>query len=467
MPDITSFSASELAGRIAAGEVGPCEVCQAFLDRIEEFDPALNCFLTVDPEQVIEDAKRAETMVASGEPVGPLHGVPIGIKDLEDTRGLRTTFGAAAYADNVPQTDSLLVERLRRAGAIVLGKTNTPAFGLLGETKNRLASDCVNPWNRGYATGGSSGGSAACVAARLAPLASGTDAAGSITGPAAMCGVVGFKPTTGRVPIHPNAGDSLSFLAAGPLSQTVEDAALFLSVVAGYSALDPIALRDPPSDYVAAMREDPGTLRMAFSPDFGQFPVDEDVAALTQDGAGAFRECGWSVETTTTTFPDPWQSYLPIYFSDTRASIGDFMRRHGDELYPETLAEFRGSEELTGADLARAWHDRHVFRAAIDTFFEDFDLLLTPATATAAFPVGELPTDIGGQSVKADWRTFMPFSIAWNLTGRPVASVPCGLTDDGLPAGLLIIGRFGDDVTVLHAAEAFETLRPWPSPPEI
>lgn len=461
---ITSLGAQELARGIASRDLGPREVCRAFLDRIEEVDSNLNSFLTMDAQSVMADAARAEKQICDGEPLGLLHGVPVAVKDLEETRGLRTTFGAAAYAANVPAADSLLVKRLRSAGAIILGKTNTPAFGLLGETKNRLGPDCVNPWDQRLTVGGSSGGSAACVAAHLAPIATGTDAAGSITGPAAMCGVFGFKPSLGRVPIHPNAGDSLSFAAAGPLSRTVADAALFLSAVAGYSDADPVALREPPFDYVAALADSGERLRLAFSPDLGLFPVDEEVATLSRLGAEAFREFGWPLCTPGMTLPDPWMSYLPLYFSDAQISIGDFLRDHADELYPETRAEFTGSENLTGADVARALHHGRIFRAEVNRLFEEFDLLITPATATTAFPIGQPPTEIGGQKVEADWRSFMPFSIPWNLTGQPVGAVPCGLTTAGLPVGLLIIGRFREDATVLRAAAKFEAARPWPGP---
>lgn len=463
--EIHHYGAVRLAAMIAARELGAAEVCEAFLRRIERFDGELHAFLTVDPSYAISQAKDADRRAASGEHLGALHGVPVAVKDLEETIGLKTTFGAEAYRENAPHSDSLLVRRLRGSGAIILGKTNTPAFGLLGETKNRLGKATANPWRMDHVPGGSSGGSAACVSAGMAPLATGTDTAGSITGPAAMCGTFGFKPTLGLVPIHPNGGDSLSFNAAGPISRNVPDAALFLNAVAGFSLMDPIALKDRPIDFLAELESALGPLRLGFSPDLGRFAVDEEVADLCRAGATALAESGCTLSEVQIHLPDPWDAYLPIYLADTALSVSKFTREHPGELFPETIAEIDEAERISPADVARALNARHVFRARVERIFHNFDLLITPATATTAFPMSDPPDTIGGRSVEPGWRTFMPFSVAWNLAGNPTASVPVGTTQAGLPVGMMLIGRSREDITVLRAALALESTRPWGAPP--
>jgi amidase len=462
-------SARRLAERIRAREVSPTEVAEIYLERIAALNPTLNAFLTVDEEAVRADARAAEQALADGDATGPLHGVPVAVKDLEDTRGLRTTYGAGPYADNVPDADTVLVERLRAAGAIVLGKTNTPPFGLLGETKNNLGDHCRNPWDATRTTGGSSGGSAAAIATDLAPLATGTDSAGSITCPAGMCGVFGIKPSHGRVPMFPNYGDSLSFNDGGPLTRSVEDAALMLSVLAGHDPRDPVSLREPAPDFLAAVDAPLGAVRIAYSPDLGHFAVDREVRDVTAAATRAFGELGCEPEQATPQVQHPLDGYGTIYQSDAQASLADYYRDHADDLFPETVREIEGADRITGAEVAAAFGRLRRFQADMAEFFARYDLLLTPATAVPAFPVGEPPAVIDGVSVEAGWQTFMPFQIPWNVTGQPVANVPCGFSADGLPIGLLIVGPVGGEALVLSAAAAFERLRPWAGglPPQV
>ena len=258
--DLAFAPAWQLRDMIASKEVSPVELVDLYLQRIERMNPQLNSYLTVVDDLARSEAVKAEEAISRGETLGPLHGMPIAIKDLEQTRGIRTTMGSLIHKDFVPDEDSIEVERLRAAGVIILGKTNTPEFGLLGESKNRLGDHCRNPWDTRCTTGGSSGGSAAAIASGLAPLSTGSDSAGSITNPAGFCGVYGIKPTLGRIPCWP-LGAPYLFTHYGPLTWTVKDAALMLQVTAGHDRRDPMAIREAPPDYLAALEVPLGELK--------------------------------------------------------------------------------------------------------------------------------------------------------------------------------------------------------------
>jgi aspartyl-tRNA(Asn)/glutamyl-tRNA(Gln) amidotransferase subunit A len=434
------------------------EVVEAFLERIAAYDHLLHSYITVAAAEARAAAAAADERVRAGEEqLPPLLGLPVAIKDLEYTRGIRTTFGSVAYDDFVPSEDAITVERLRRAGAIVLGKTNTPAFGMYGETKNRLGDDCCNPWALEYTSGASSGGSAAAVAAGLTAAAMGTDAAGSINGPAGMCGVYGFKPTHGRIPTYPNPGDSLLFLDSGPMTRYVDDAALLLSVLAGHDQRDPVSLREPPPDFAAALSASVAGLDVAVSLDLGHFKVDPEVRAGVERAARALEELGANVTFADPPISNPFDIYMPLYLSDVRTVRGDLFRTRPDDLYPATEQEFRMAEALTVEDYVRALNALWAFRAALDDFFENYDLLLTPTAAVTAFPRGRPPEFIDGVAVTPDWTTFLPFLIAWNMTGQPAASLPCAFSSADLPIGVLVVGRRNRDDLVLTASAALES----------
>ena len=465
------MSAVETAAAIRARRISSVEATRACLERIERHNPTLRAFLTVCGERALEDAARADAAVKAGDRKGALLGVPIAVKDLHETAGLRTTFGLAARAEHVPDADCVMVERLRAAGAVIVGKTNTPALGMLGESKNRLGPDSVNPFDPGRTSGGSSGGSAAAVAAGLVPWATGSDSAGSITQPAAFCGVYGTKPSHGRVPTWPNPGDSLLFADNGPLSGTVADAALMLAVSAGHDRRDPISLRAPPPDFVGAAAAGARTarggdrplagLRVAWSPDLGHFSVDAEVRDITEDAARRFEDLGATLVDVTPKTEHPFEVYMPIYISDLEYTLGDDLAHIEDELYEESRREFDEYRLPSAASLV-AFRNRLLhFRAAMADLFEDCDLLLTPATAVLPFPIGDPPSRVGGRDVQPGWMTFMPFQITWNMTGQPTASLPCGQSAGGLPVGLLAAARRGREDTLLRVSAAYEVARPW------
>lgn len=440
-------NAVELAARIRAREISPVEVVRDALDRIERLDPALRAFVTIDPEGALAAAREAERT----PPVGPLHGVPVAVKDLSLTRGLRTTFGSLLHRDFVPDQDSVSVERLRRAGAVIVGKTNTPEFGWKGVTDNRLGPPTVNPWNRERTAGGSSGGSAAAVAAGMVPLAEGTDGAGSIRIPAAFCGVVGMKPTFGRVPRHPVPDLYYTLSHTGPLTRTVADAELMLEVLAGPDPRDPWCLTE-------AMGEALPPRRVAWSPDLGYARVEPEVARVA---LAAARKLPWELEEAHPGFPDPEDVELGIWCTVYAARFGELDPAQRGLMDPGLVEVIDQGMRMPASELARGSLARTRLWETVERFFRTYDLLVTPTMPVVAFPASQqhpLPVD------KPTLFGWTPFTYPFNLTGLPALTVPAGLTSEGLPVGLQIIGRRGADRQVLAAGAAFEQAAPWPFP---
>jgi Asp-tRNA(Asn)/Glu-tRNA(Gln) amidotransferase A subunit family amidase len=455
--DAARWSAETTARLIAEREVSAVEVMDWTLERIArlEREPGLKAFVTVAADSARAAAADADRAVAERRELRALHGVPVGIKDLEWTAGIRTTYGSPAFRDFIPAEDSIVVERLRGAGAIVVGKTNTSEFGLLGETRNQLVGETRNPWDRTRTVGGSSGGSAAAVAADMIAIAIGSDTGGSITCPAAMCGVFGMKPSRGLVPSWPDPGDSRILLDSGPITRSVRDAETMLGVLAGPDARDPISCL---AGALSAASSAP--LRIAWSPDWGRLAVDPEVRSATAAAASVFERLGHHVELGAPAVGDPFEILGPIVAADTQV----LLEREGlalSDLSADAAAEVEmlGTPPLT--EYVRALHALTKFRQAVDAFFERFDLMLTPATAVPAFPLAEPPAQIEGKSVDPRWTTFMPFQAPWNLAGQPTASLPCGRTSGGLPLGVLVSGPRGSDWTLLRACAEFEQAAPW------
>ena len=461
--DLSFTPARELQRLIASKQFSPVEVTELCLSRIDRLDSELNSYLTVIGEEAIIAARSAEEAVVKGDSLGPLHGVPVSIKDLEMTKGIRTTGGSSVFRDRIPNEDSVVVERVRAAGAIILGKTNTPEFGLLGHTENRLGDHCRNPWNTERTSGGSSGGAAAGVAAGLCALATGSDGGGSIRIPASFCGVYGIKPTLGRVARYSRAGASPivnHFSQSGPLSRTVRDSALLLQVVAGHDPRDPGSLRDEPADYLAAADGPIKGLRAGWSPDFGGYPIDPEVGDTASKAARVFEELGCTVEEVDLSFDPVSNTFWTLFCTALYAGYGQLLESRSDELtwYARESLEFGAS--VSGADYAKALGQMDRVKAQFTDLFEEYDLLLSPTMAVTAFPVGEPPSEIGGREVDSFWG-FNPFNFPINMIGNPAASIPCGFSSEGLPIGLHIVGRSKDEATVIAASAAFEEARPW------
>ena len=464
MDDNIAFApASEQGELIARQEISPVELTELYFRRIDQLDSRLNSYLTLIHDEAMQTAKAAEESVTRGEALGDLHGLPISIKDLETTKGIRTTGGSLAYRDRVPDEDSIVVERVRRAGAIILGKTNTPEFGLLGVTENRLGDHCRNPWNTERTSGGSSGGAGAAVVAGLCSLATGSDGGGSIRIPASFCGVYGIKPTLGRVPRYAGANAPAlanHFSQPGPMTRTVRDSALLLQVLAGHDARDASSLREAPPDFVGALDRDVAGLRIAWSPDFGYAAVDPEVVEVTSRAAQVFEELGCSVSDSGLELDSPFDVFWNMFSINAFASYGHLLEHQADQLTTYGRECIEHGATVTGADYARALGYIDRLKGRFADLFETNDLLLSPTMAVPAFPVGQPPSEISGREVHPFWG-YLPYTYPINMIGNPAASVPCGFSSDGMPIGLHIVGRVGDEATVLAASAAFERARPW------
>ena len=401
----------------------------------------------------------AERAYAGGD-APPLAGIPTSIKDLTPTRGVRTARGSLIDPDWVPEEDAPVVERLYAAGAVMLGKTNTPELGWKGDSGNRVFGPSFNPWNLVKTPGGSSGGAAAAVAAGLGPLAQGSDGAGSIRIPAAFCGIFGLKPSFGLVPQYPpSAVGDLSHL--GPMTRTVRDAAMMLTAMAGADARDRLSWSSG-IDYTRDLDAGVRGLRVAWSPTLGYAPVASDVLEKTERAAMAFRELGCEVEQVDPKLPDPaaildviWSGSLAGYFAGRLDEVGHL-------LDPGLLAVLERAASLSAVDLAHALQQRNAYYTGVRQFMDlqRFDLLLTPTLPVTAFTAG-LDEPDGWQRATLAPLDWTPFTFPFNLTGQPAATVPCGFDRSGLPIGLQIVGRWRDDSTVLRAAAAFESAMPW------
>ena len=460
--ELAFMSARELSRAIRGRRVSAVEVAEAFYRRIEALDPQLHSYLALCPEQAMADARAADDAVARGWALGPLHGIPISIKDLEMSKGIPTTLGSALFRDRTPEVDSVVVERVKAAGAVVLGKTNTPEFGQSGTTENELGEPCRNPWNTAYTPGGSSGGAGAALAAGLCAIATGSDGGGSIRIPASFSGVFGIKPSQGRVPRYGGYGRPAAnhFSQSGPMTRTVADTALLLQVLAGPDSRDPGSIRETPPDFSAGLCLGVRGMRLAWSPDLGYAGVDPEVAAVTARAARVFEELGAVVEDAPLRLDDPFDAFFDVFATAAYTSYGHLLEQHRGEFSPPGLRSIEHGAGVTGAGLSRALLRVDQLGRQMEDFFDTYDLLLTPTMATPAFEIGQRPAVIGGKEVDPHWG-FLPFTYPINMTGQTASSVPCGFSSDGLPIGLHIIGPRRAEAKVLQASAAFENARPW------
>lgn len=458
------LSATDLLQLIASKQVSPVELTELFLRRIDRLDPQLNAFLLVTHDKAMRAAKAAEEAIARGDSLGPLHGLPIAIKDSQMTKGVRSTSGSVVYKNRVPENDSAVVERVLGAGALMLGKTNVPEFAMVGTCENRLGDPGCNPWNTDCTPGGSSGGSAATVAAFLCPLATGSDGGGSLRIPAGFCGIYAIKPTQGRVSHYTGLGGKPMpniFSQNGPMARTVRDAAFLLQILAGHDPRDPTTLRDSPPDFVAALEKPIEDLRIAWSPDFGFADVQPEVLNVTSKAAGAFEELGCHVEESNLKIDPPYDSFGPLQAANSYTTLGRFLKSHGDQMTEFARFFLEQGAKVTTADYAHALGRVNVLKAQMVNLFETYDLLLSPTACFPAFRNGEFPGEISGGSLYPEQYWNGQFTLPINTIGYPAASIPAGFSSNGLPIGLHIVGRHGDEETVLAASAAFEQARPW------
>lgn len=471
--ELIHMSATGMARQIRDGDVSPTDVVDAHLDRIADRNDRTNAFITVTEDLAYEQAHEAEQAIENGEPLGPLHGVPVAIKDLDNVEGIRTTFGSKLYVDNVADEDDLFVSRLKDAGAIIVGKTNTPEFGLGVATDNLVAGPTGTPFDPAKISGGSSGGAGAALGDSLVPIAQGSDTGGSIRVPAACCGVFGHKPTFGLVPdpSRPNAfSNHTPFSHLGPMSRTVKDAALMLDVMAGPDQRDPFSLPDDGTKYVDAPDRPIGDLKIAYSPDLGTYPVSYAVTDVLSEAVEAFEDAGATVEHITPDLGHTKEEIVDAYYTFANVLWGMLLENLEDDgfdpygadrekLRPYLVNLILESDEPT----MKAYRDANVVRTnvldGLCDVFGEYDLLVSATMAVPPFAHGEYPGQIGGTEIEPyrGWILTQPY----NLTGQPAASTPAGFSDDGLPIGMQIAAPRHRDEDVLAAAGTLECQRPW------
>ena len=451
-------AARELSRAIRERELSAREVVAAHLERIDAVNPKVNAIVSLRPEAALAEADAADQRMARGEPVGPLHGLPIAIKDLMDTAGIRTTYGSKLFAEHVPEVDSLLVARLKAAGAIVVGKTNTPEAGAGSHTFNEVFGTTRNPWRLDRSAGGSSGGAGAALAAGMLPLADGSDHGGSIRNPASFNNVVGLRPTPGLVP-HPGDGDVWDVASVvGPMARTVGDLTLMLTAIVGPDPRSPLS-HGAPAEFAGDLRGDLDGLRVAWTPDLGGLPIEASVRAVCDEAIGQFAACGANVEHIDLDLRD-----ADLAFETLRA-VG-FARL--PELFGAQLEDLRGRVKdtviwnaeqglaLDGATVARAMDARGRTFQQVAALLQDYDVIVAPAAQVAPFDADiEYPAEVDGVA--------MPHYLGWmracsriTVSSHPVAAVPAGFTGDGLPVGIQLVGRYRGDRRLLEIAAAWE-----------
>ena len=454
--------AHELAAMIRKRELKPSELMDVTITRIEQTNPKINAFCQLRADDAMAEARALDEKIARREEVGTLAGLPFGVKELEDTVGLRTTYGSKPFKDNMPNKDSIQVARLKAAGAIVIGKTNAPEFGAPAFTKNLLFGVTRNPWNLERTPGGSSGGTSAAIAGGVVPISTGSDGGGSVRIPACYTGCFGLKPNYGRIPNDPTLGMQgwNDTSVHGPITRTVRDAALFMDAVVGYHPADPDSIPHPGISYSAILERLPKKLRIAFHPDFGQL-VQRDVAREIAKAAAVFKDLGHAVTTIDDAVPDTGRAWMLVGTSQTYAMLHEWLERDRDNFGRAFAAGFDGAPRITWERYGAAYRRRREFNDWCQRIFERFDLLLTPTLPTEAFTAkGPMPSEINGQPLK-DALGAVVFTYPFNLSGHPAASVRAGLTDSGLPCGLQIVAeRYREDL-VLQASYAYEQARPW------
>ncbi|GAB2513950.1 amidase [Nocardia heshunensis] len=454
--DICYTPAVELARLLRARELSAVEVTQAHLDRIEMLNPHVNAIVTVTAEQALDRARAADALLTSGGPIGPLHGIPMAHKDTHETAGIRTTHGSPLYAHHIPDRDELIIERIKAAGAITLGKTNVPEFAAGSHTFNTVFGATRNPYDLGRSAGGSSGGAAAALACGLHALADGSDMGGSLRNPASFCNVVGLRPSPGRVPTWPNPTAWATMAVQGPMARTVSDVALLLSVMAGPDPRSPIARSEPGAGFAPPLGRELRGLRVAWSVDLdGTIPVERAVRDVIEPAVHVFDELGAYVSPDCPDLSDAEQVFRTLRAWQFAANLGPLLTQH-DSLKASLVRNIEIGLALRGPDIAAAELAHTALFHRMREFFDRYDIFVLPVSQVPPFPIDlEYPAEVDGEAV-ADYLAWMRSAYLISATGCPALSVPAGFTPDGLPVGLQIVGPHGADRLVLEVGHAFE-----------
>ncbi|HXH85024.1 MAG TPA: amidase [Candidatus Tectomicrobia bacterium] len=454
--EVCFMTATALAAQIRARALSVTEVVRAHLARIERVNPKVNAIVTLTAERALDEARAKDAALARGEAAGPLFGLPVAHKDLVPTRGIRTTWGSPIYRDHVPHVDGLIVERLRAAGAITVGKTNTPEFGAGSQTFNEVFGRTLNPYDLTKTCGGSSGGAAVALACGMVPIADGSDTGGSLRNPAAFCNVVGFRPSPGRVPVWPSDLGWFPISVQGPMARTVADTALLLSAIAGPDPRSPIAIAEPGERFRAPLDRDFRGVRIAWSRDLGGLPVDPRITAVLESQRKTFEALGLVVEDGQPDFSDAREIFQVWRAWRFHTRYGALLEKHRHQMKDTVVWNIEEGARLTGPQIGEAEVKRTRLYHRVREFMQTREFLVLPVTQVPPFDVTQpYVTEINGVRMPTyiDWmRTCSDITV----TGLPAISVPGGFTPEGLPVGIQIVGRHQDDWGVLQLAHAFE-----------
>ncbi len=455
--DICFMTATEMAQRIRAGELSCRELIQAHLTRIERINPKVNAIVTqIPPEQVLAAAEAADEALTRGEVTGQLHGLPIAHKDLVPTKDLRTTWGSPIFKDFVPDHDGLIVQRLKKAGAITIGKTNTPEFGAGSQTFNQVFGETLNPYDSTKTCGGSSGGAAVALACGMLPLADGSDMGGSLRNPGNFCNITGFRTSPGRVPIWPKLVAWSPLSVEGPMARTVKDLALMLSVIAGPHPYSPISIAEPASLFTRPLDRNFKDVRIAWSKDLGELPVDPRVTRALEDQRHVFEDLGCIVEEDQPDFTDADEIFKVWRAWNFELAFAELLKSKRALIKDSVIWNIEQGQKLTGPQIGRAEVKRTDLYHRVREFMQTHEFLICPVNQVPPFDISQhWVQNIDGVKMDTyiDW---MKSCYYITVTGLPAISVPCGFTPEGLPVGMQIVGRHMDDFGVLQMAHAFE-----------
>ncbi|MBM7585378.1 amidase [Bacillus pakistanensis] len=455
--DICFKSARDLAATIKRGELSAYEVVEAHLDQIERVNPKVNAIVSLVKDRALEEARSADKRFAAGEEVGPLHGLPIAFKDTHATAGIRTTNGSLVLRDNIPEQDELIVERLRKAGAITIGKTNVPEFAAGAHTFNDVFGMTRNPYDLSRTAGGSSGGAAVAVSCGMLPLADGSDMGGSLRFPAAFNNVVGLRTSPGRIPTYPRQAAYSTLSVQGPVARNVADTAFMMSVIAGPDARSPISIEESGTRFLEPLERDLTGLRVAWSPDLGgAVPVDPIVRSVFEQQIKVFEDLGCDVEEASPDFAGAEETFRVLRAWQFEMSYGELVDQYREQIKSSFVWNLEEGRRLSGPDIGRAERLHGALYERMRVFFEQYDVLLLPVSQIPPFDGDlEFPQEIVGNSMETylDWMRSCYYVSA---TGHPALSVPGGFTPAGLPLGLQIVGRHRADFEVLQVGYAFE-----------
>ncbi|MBY9011423.1 MAG: amidase [Candidatus Lokiarchaeota archaeon] len=464
--DICFMSAFEMREKIETQELSSLEITETIIERIEKINPILNAYCTPTFELARETAKKADESVKRSEKLGLLHGIPTSIKDLMLTKGIKTTFGSKLYEDFIPEQDEVAVQRLITSGCVMLGKTNTPEFGSVALTNNKIFGETKNPWDVERNSGGSSGGAASAVAGGIGPLALGSDGGGSIRVPSSCCGVYGLKPTFGRIPSYPRMGIHFKSMDHyGPIVRYVKDAALMLNAMKGHHPGDDNSFPDDDIDYVKVIDDKPKKLKIGYSMTLGYGKIlDEEVKENVLDAVHKFEQFDWEVEEADLKIKKPESAYKTLVSIGYAYDLQKDFNTRLEDLSPDLISSIRLGLDNSSMNIGKAREQKNQVYEVLYQYFKSYDLLITPTLPCPAIKPEWLESgtkfpSIGKKALST--MSWMTYTYPFNMTGLPAASIPSGWTKSDLPIGMQIVGKRYDDKTVLQVSKAFEEISPW------